>query len=112
MFVKWRWSIDLISVRAAVGDADEVRATAWRVVAVDRCERVLLVERRLVACVGVACTVLTIVVTVRVGAVVVAAARAALAGVSEPATTMITATPAPSSSTAIRPARAMIRPRW
>src|SRR3954447_1168441 len=117
MLAKWRWSIDLIAARATLGD--EAVAAEGRLREIERlepAERLELAERLESAgrCdrVGLARTGVSLmtVVTLRGGGA--ALARAACARLSRPANTMMTATPAPSSSAAMTPARAMIRPRW
>src|SRR4051812_28742696 len=114
MSAKWRCSIDLMAVRATDDELEAVDAVDRGVDEIDRLERGELGElgeRRRVERderVGFAATVFSrmTVVTVRGGAV--AAAVPARGGLSVDETTMITATPAPSSSAAIRLASAMM----
>src|SRR4051794_25971547 len=110
--------MDVIAARATLGDEDDdVPVAVGRAVLelgrFERVERFERFERVRVDRVGSARTVVSLmtVVTVRGGAVV-ALAAAACVGLSRPATTMITATPAPRRSAAMSPARAMISPRW
>jgi hypothetical protein len=121
MFAKWRRSIDEISARSVLADEAGAAAGVERRRAVgreawpdiDRVERDDLDEGR-VELVGFAGTVVSLmtVVTVRCAAAAVAVAGSAVfADLSELETSMMTATAAPSSSAAIRPASVMIRPR-